>query len=418
MFGINGISMQALAYLLYCDKVEVVGHDKKNNKLTFAKVFKKFNKNEVKNSNFVVVSSAFSMDDEDILYVNSLNIPILKRGELLAIIAGKYESVIAVAGTHGKSTTTALVYHVLLAANQKPTLHIGAYLTSGVNVVLSGHKFFITEACEYKDNFLYLKPTYSIITNIEPEHLDYFHSYENELKSFNQFKLQSDYCIDNLNGVNSENIIYKNHKLSFDIVTNKGRLRIKMRAVPRAIIEDVLFAYKLCKLLNYNDDVFCKAMSEFKGIKARFQYVKTHYGKCIIDYAHHPKEIEKTIQGAKEIFKNKKICVIFQPHTYSRTAQFFNDFIKSLSEADMLILYKTFPARETLKDGKSEKDLYEGVKNITKRKSVFHIKSLSKLINVLDQKQIFEKYVVIFMGAGDLCEKLKKYNFWMKNDEI
>ena len=200
--GICGISMSALAHFLINSGNEVAGSDINLNgaeslERDGIRVFQNKNAEEVAKADVVVVSSAIGENDDDLKIARKLKKKVLSRGELLGELSKHYEKVIAVAGSHGKTTTTALIYNILKCANVNPSLHLGGVLCEEkTNFVVGDTKYFVTEACEYRDNFLFLKPYIGVVTNIEEEHLDYFKTFENELNSFEKFKSNCEYVID------------------------------------------------------------------------------------------------------------------------------------------------------------------------------------------------------------------------------
>ena len=213
--GICGISMRSLAVMLRLRGDEVSGCDAEPSDLDFFKtygveVLGSRVKEEIKKSDIIVFSSAIKENDENYLYAKKLGKKLMSRGELLGVIASDYDIVIAVAGAHGKTTTTALIYNILKKRN--PTLHLGGILKEEDTCFVYGEKrYFITEACEYHDNFLYLKPYIGVITNIEKEHLDYFKTIENELNSFNKFRKNCKFVIEGNGGFEIKEADLRNH---------------------------------------------------------------------------------------------------------------------------------------------------------------------------------------------------------------
>ncbi len=410
--GISGVSMSALAVLLKSKGNYVSGSDlnlnckilQKNN----IKIFYQENVKEMSMADIVIVSSAIKSDNLDLINAKIMHKKIITRGELLGKIANSYEKVIAISGSHGKTTTTALIYNILKNAGEKPTLHLGGELCEEKsNVVIGDSKYFVTEACEYCDNFLYLYPYIGVVTNIEKEHMDYFKTFENEKKSFEKFKKQCKIVVDEDRKFCAKNIRYdKNGKLCFNIFYNyKKCLSLKMNICEEVNVINCIYAYRVCKLLNLPDCVIKKGMESFKGVKRRFEKVECKYfSEVILDYAHHPTEIKNTLQTCQKKFKNKKVVYIFQPHTYSRTKALLKEFVNVFENVDNLILFKTFPARENLLDGVDAKVLSEKINNS------IYCKNLKDLMITLFTK--YKKdYVLVFIGAGDLPEILYKNNF-------
>lgn len=416
--GICGISMSALAMLLKKEGNNVCGSDinynndincLKNNKIC---VFKPPNYEKIKESDVIVVSSAISENDKELMFAKANNKKIISRGQLLGDISSHYEKTIAIAGSHGKTTTTALIYNILKVAGKNPTLHLGGELAfEDTNCILGEKEYFITEACEYKDNFLFLKPYISVITNIEPEHLDYFQTFKRELLSFSKFESNSKIVIKEDKSYKIKNVNHRyNGFVSFDVINkNNKKIHLDMKRYEEVIAKDCIYAIRVCKELGIRDDLIKLGIESYKGVKKRFQKVNCQILKNVyVDYAHHPTEIQNAIKTAKKSFKNKKIVVIFQPHTYSRTKLLFKEFIKSLSNADEIILYKTYSAREEECMGLSEYDLYKEFLKINK--DCFHFSNINCLLEFLKEENSNEK-IYLFLGAGDLPDKLNKISF-------
>ena len=410
--------MSALAVFLKQEGNEVCGSDinydnlkncLKNNEIC---VFLPPNYEKIKESDVIVVSSAISENDEELVFAKDNNKKIISRGQLLGEISSHYEKIIAVAGSHGKTTTTALIYNILKVAGKNPTLHLGGELAfEDVNYILGDKEYFITEACEYKDNFLFLRPYISVITNIEPEHLDYFKSFKRELLSFSKFESNSKIVIKEDKNYKIKNITHRhNGFVSFDIIDkNNKKIHLNMKRYEEIIAKDCIYAIRVCQKLGIRDDLIKLGIESFKGVKKRFQKANCKVLKNVyIDYAHHPTEIQNAIKTAKKAFKNKKIVVIFQPHTYSRTKLLFKEFIKSLENADEIILYKTYSAREKENMGLSEYDLYKEF--LKTDKDCFHFSNEKCLVEFLKEEKSDEK-VYLFLGAGDLPDVLNKILF-------
>ncbi len=442
--------MSALTLLLKKEGDEVFGSDEKRENEELAKngikIFPMGNFAKIKESDVVVFSSAIGEDNIDLKFSKSLGKKVVSRGELLGEISKNYQNVIAVAGSHGKTTTTALIYNILKTAGKNPTLHLGGILKEEKsNLVVGGKEFFVTEACEYHDNFLFLRPKIAVITNIEKEHLDYFKTFARQLKSFEKFKRQSDFVFEKNEEFYAENIYYENQKLSFSLFKknlnsfkiskiNKKTLKNAQKCVKNSIfkcfldkkyklfqnskfysyfevniceeinIENIIMAIRVSEFLGIDKEVIVKGIENFQGVKLRFEKVKSKYFQdVVLDYAHHPTEIKNTILTAQKVFPKRDICYIFQPHTYSRTKTLLPEFIEVFKDLDNLILYRTYDAREKEKDGVSAKKLSTLIKKAD------YCDNLTELFAIL--KTLKKESVLIFIGAGDLSEKLRKEKF-------
>ena len=364
----------------------------------------------------VVRSSAIKDDDVRVLLASIWGKQILSRGQMLGKISEKYEKTVAVAGSHGKTTTTAMIYNILKIAGKNPTLHLGGYqIVDGKNFELGGDEFFVTEACEYYDNFLYLKPFLSVVTNIEREHLDYFGNFENEKKSFEKFKSNSKFVIDKPFDVKAKNIRHdKNGRLCFSLYNGEKKLmNLHLHLCEDINTINCVYAYLTSKQLGISDCYIKMGLENFKGVATRFERKKCPFFDYVIcDYAHHPTEIQKSITSAKKIFKNKTIVTVFQPHTYSRTKELLNQFLKVFESVSNLVIFKTFSAREKESDGITGKAFVDILQNKNKNVKYFdNFSSLKEFLLNFSKKDT----VLVFLGAGDLPQILTKEKFITDN---
>lgn len=419
--GIGGISMSAIAKLVYKQNNIVTGSDiNLETKLDFCDVNLKNWKTPIKNADIVVYSYAISNNNKELVYAKQLNKTILSRTELLNNIAKEYKNVIAVSGMHGKTTTTELIAECLIEAGLFPTVHLGGISKMFNSNLLIGNKtFFVTEACEYKDSFLKLHPTISVILNIEKEHLDYFKNIDNIKNSFTTFARQSQqviskakYNFDNCetfgdNGLwQAKNIVFNKKIFAYEYdVYKNGQFydHFTLNTIIEKNIENSLACLVVCEKLNIPIKYIQNTFKNFCGVKRRLEKINSN-PIIIHDYAHHPSEINSVIESVKKNY-NKKIIIAFQPHTFSRTKIFFQEFKKVLNKADILFLLKTFPAREKEKQGKSAHNLYEAIKKIKKQTYYYEdILPLSKAI----KKLLTKDYLLLILGAGDIY-KLNNY---------
>lgn len=357
----------------------------------------------------VVFSSAFSCDFPLLKFALGIGKKVTVRGEMLGKISRGYEKVIAVAGSHGKSTTTAMIYNILQVAGKNPSLHLGARLRdSAKNYDIAGKEYFVTEACEYHDNFLFLQPYLSVITNIEPEHLDYFKSFSAEKASYAKFIAASensvvkhDYKAKNLRLDKRGNII-------FDVLKSGekwGRLHLKIGGIYNA--ENALYAIAAAEKLGIDKCLTKLGLESFCGLEKRFERVGSNLNANVfVDYAHHPKEIEKAYNSVAKL--GGKNIAIFQPHTYSRTIAFMNDFVEVLSKFDEIILFKTYAARE-VEQPEVEIQLLQNIAKRGKKVTLFYDKNA-----LFDKISNFDGENLMILGAGNLPEILQQSNFIWK----
>ncbi len=370
------------------------------------------NEEGLKSADLVVYSSAIGQDDQNMLLAREFGKKMLSRGQLLGWVSEHYEKVIAVAGSHGKTTTTALIYQILLCAGKNPTLHLGGYrVDDGLNFHLGDEEFFVTEACEYHDNFLHLHPYIAVVTNIEREHLDYFKTFSNQIKSFEKFNSQAQIVIDDVGEYGAKEIRHdKNGGLIFTLVKgNEKIMNLHLRICEEVNTQNCIYAYLVCKKLGISDCVIKQGLETFKGVRTRFERVNCKYADvCICDYAHHPTEISKAIETAQKIFKKKTLVTVFQPHTYSRTLNLLPEFVKVFERLKNPIFFKTYSARESPEQGISAEEFTKILQKNNKNAKYFeNFEDLRAFLSDFSKKDT----VFLFLGAGDLPSVLHKNLF-------
>lgn len=418
LLGIGGVSMSALAVMLKEKGFDVSGCDEKESRTT--NLLKEKGINVDFKSNFagiekaeIIVRSAAIKDDNPFLnYAQSQNKQVISRGQLLAEVAKDFDCVVAVAGSHGKTTTTAMIFEILSVAGLKPSLHLGGFRKEdGKNFVLDGNEYFVTEACEYYDNFLSLNPDLSVITNVEKEHLDYFKTFENQKKSFQKFKNQSRVVIEGVGNCFARNLKHdKSGRVCFDLFENdRFVFNLKLQLFEDVNVENCIYAYRAAKKLGVPDCVIKIALERFKGVERRFEKVKAKkFSNMFVDYAHHPTEIKKAIETAKRLSKNKLLITVFQPHTFSRTQLLKDEFFEAFKKVQLPLFFKTYAAREKESDGMSAKEFAMLLQKENKFAEYFDdVDELKDFLAIFNKKKI----VVLFLGAGDLPDLLNKNKF-------
>ncbi len=394
--GIGGISMSGLAEILLKEGFTVSGSDTKESPLTKKLesegahiVYGQKAENITPGIGCVVYTAAINRSNPELIEAVSRKIPMLTRAELLGQLMKNYDTPIAVSGTHGKTTTTSMISHILLEADMDPTISVGGILKAiGGNIRVGSSGTFITEACEYTNSFLHFFPKISVILNIEEDHLDFFKDLEDIRHSFHQFAaLLPDDGTLVINGdikdypeiytglscnvvtygssidfdYGADNIVYdENGHVSFDLVVHGEKAdRIQLSVTGVHNVSNALSAIAVANLLDIPMEVTKKGLLSFTGTDRRFEYKGEFNGVTVVDdYAHHPTEIEATLKAAQHSPHNSVWCV-FQPHTYTRTKAFFHEFAEALSHADHLILADIYAARETDTLGISSADLAE-----------------------------------------------------------
>lgn len=430
--------MSGLAEILLARGFQISGSDSRESALTDAlehkgvKVFiGQKEANITSDIDLVVYTSAIHPDNPEYIAMTRQKLPCLTRAELLGQIMKNYELPIAVSGTHGKTTTTSMISEILLQSDTDPTLSIGGILKSiHGNIRIGNSGYFVTEACEYTDSFLSFFPKIGIILNIEEDHLDYFkdiHAIRNSFHSFAALLPKDGTLI--ING-DIENVDAITEGLSCRIITygfspacdyyadniNYDELAhptftLKSPAAPdrtfslavpgKHNVSNAMAALVLSDLLSLEHEKVFHALKNFSGTDRRFEYKGTLNGVTIIDdYAHHPTEITATLSAAKK-YPHKSIWCVFQPHTYTRTKAFMDEFAAALSLADHIVLADIYAARETDTLGISSLDLKKAIEE--KGHECFYFPSFEEIENFL-LKNCINGDLLITMGAGDVLK--------------
>jgi len=435
--GIGGISMSGLAEILLKKGFNVSGSDMNSSNITKhlsnlgANIYIGHSKENINNSiDLIVFTAAIKEDNEEFKEAIERNIPIISRAKLLGSIMNNYPYSIGVAGTHGKTTTTSMLAHILLENKKDPTISVGGILELiNGNIYVGQSDYFITEACEYCNSFLEFNPYLGIVLNLEEDHLDFFKDISEIMESFKKYLqnipengyavVNSDiedykYLIEGLNcnvvtygsdENNSDwypkNIVYDDLGCPTYDLYYKGNYKdtIHLGTAGKHNIYNSIASIVSANILDINVSDTKKALLDFKGSKRRFEFKGSLKGVTILDdYAHHPTEIEATLLAAKKMEFNK-LWVIFQPHTYSRTKAFLKEFAKSLSLADEIIIADIYPAREKDPGDIHSKDL---VKEIMKYdKPCYYFESFDE-IEIFVLEHCIPNDLLITMGAGNI----------------
>ncbi|MBO4391497.1 MAG: UDP-N-acetylmuramate--L-alanine ligase [Lachnospiraceae bacterium] len=440
--GIGGISMSAIATLLKRDGFTVSGSDSRESELTKeleSQGIRIYIGQKAENLDHpidvVVYTAAIHPDNPEFAACKEKNLPLLTRGEILGQIMAGYKHAVGIAGTHGKTTTTSMVSQVLLDADTDPTLFIGGFFGPiKSNIRIGGSEYLAAEACEYTNSFLSMQPTDEIILNIEEDHLDFFKDLEDIRHSFRRFAdlipergaLVINAAIPRLEeltkGLSCKIITYSSPEkggewypenitfdergyAAFDVMHHTdseevclGHISLEVPGIHN--VGNALAAFALCDSYGIPAETVCKALSHFSGAKRRFELKGTKNGVTVIDdYAHHPTEIATTLASAAR-YPHKRVVCVFQPHTYTRTKELFDDFAEVLSHADQLVLAPIYAARETDTLGVSSDLLAEAVK----AKGSEHVISLPSFDEILKflSKNCINGDLLITVGAGDV----------------
>ena len=407
--GVGGIGMSGLARLFLHEGKNVSGSDRSPSNITDALIREGvtfFSSQEAKNISrtvdLIVYTEAMSKDHPEMIAARELGVPMINYFEALALVANQYY-LIAVAGTHGKTTTTAMLIDILEDAGLDPTAIVGSLRSkSGSNFRAGKSKYFIVEACEYRRDFIHLEPDILVITNIEAEHLDYYKDLADIQNAFHELalKVPSDgLVIANvsdpnikpvINNLNSKLTDYKNN-LNLQLPLKVPGLHNRQNAAAASTVAD---------FLNIEKEKVDSALINFTGTWRRFEYKGELNGaKVYDDYAHHPTEISATIAGVREMYPDKKLVIVFQPHLYSRTEELFDGFVTSLAKADRIILTHVYDARDTGKKGVTAETLAEVIKKTNKDSN--YIESFEDIVSAL-KSSLSSNDVLLVMGAGDV----------------
>ena len=434
--GIGGIGMSALARYFKAKGYEVAGYDRTPSPLTHCLENEGISIHYVddpslipENIEFVVLTPAIPANALELKYLRDKNVRIVKRAEVLGMLSREHKA-LAVAGTHGKTTTTALVTHILMTAGKRMSAFIGGISRNiDSNVVIGEDKdeFMVMEADEFDRSFLQLAPFVSIVTSIDADHLDIYGDYEHLVASFNEFvdktsddglviyhanlpikttKKHVTYGLENAD-VTAENIRIVDGETQFDfVVANycalpsylsnlRDQSSLSMRLYGNHNVQNALAAIIMCSYLGVSQEDIRKGLATFKGVQRRFDIrVKNEKHIYIDDYAHHPEEIKAALLAARKVFSDKELTVVFQPHLFTRTRDFMDGFAESLSLADRVILLDIYPARELPIEGVTSAALLE---RITSKN-----KMLCSKDELLDTIKSIEPELVMTVGAGDI----------------
>ncbi len=409
--GIGGIGVSALARMALLLGKKVIGSDLSNGfalkriKKLGGKIFIGHKElNLAKDTDIVIYSPAVDKANPELVLAKKLNIPTYSYPQALGLIS-KDKYTIAVSGTHGKTTTTAMIAEIMIAGEKDPTVVVGSFLNKQKdNFVLGKSRYFAVEACEYKKSFLNLEPDILVITNIDNDHLDYFKTIKNIQKAFARLigKVSSDgFIVCNPNNEKiKQTLLIANRKAKI-IDYTKEKLDIKLMFPGEHNIQDAKAALSVAKLTGIKKEKAQKTLKSFSGTWRRFEYKgKTKKGALIHDdYAHHPVEIKATLKAVKDKFFNKKIIVIFQPHLYSRTKFLLKDFAKSFNNINQIIITDIYAAREKNDKSIHAKDLVKEIKKYNT--NVQYTSNFSEIEKYL-KNRAGKDTLIITMGAGDV----------------
>lgn len=435
--GIGGISMSGLASILLKQHFKVSGSDAHESELTkqleaegAILYYGQRASNLDDTPDLVVYTAAIHPDNPEYAAAVAKQIPMLSRAELLGQMMHNFKTPVAISGTHGKTTTTSMASYIFLEADMDPTISVGGILDAiGGNIRVGGHDTFLTEACEYTNSFLHFFPKISVILNIDADHLDFFKDLDDIRHSFREFahKLPDygyliingeieniDYIVDGLKaeyatfGLENDSYDYCAKNIGYDAFGHahfdyyyKGEFidHIQLNVNGEHNVKNALAAIAAAKRIGIDIDTMKKGLLGFTGAKRRFELKGTCNDFTVVDdYAHHPTEIRATLESAKNYPHNELWCV-FQPHTYSRTIAFLDDFAKALSLCDHVIVTDIYAAREKDTGIVSSKDIVDRMADYDV--DVHYIKEFDDIEKFI-LKNCKKNDLLITMGAGNV----------------
>lgn len=439
--GIGGAGMCGIAEVLLNHGYDISGSDIKKSRNTArleslgAAIYIGHKEENALNANVIVVSSAIDERNPEIVYARKKRIPVVPRAEMLAELM-RYRHGIAVAGTHGKTTTTSLLASILAEGDLDPTFVIGGLLNSaGTNAKLGGSRYFVAEADESDASFLHLQPMISIVTNIDADHMATYGGDFNKLKdTFIQFLHNLPFyglavlCADDANvrdiipditrpivtygfsggaDVRAIDVQLNGMQSEFSVIRNDfdQSLRVKLNVPGRHNILNALAAIAVATDEGIDDAAIVRALNEFQGVGRRFQV----YGDFAIakgtvtlvdDYGHHPTEVAATINSARQSWPDRRLVMMYQPHRYTRTRDLYEDFVGVLSEVDALLLMEVYSAGEEAVPGADGRSLCRSIRSRGKIDPVF-VEDLNSIPELL-QNILQDGDVLLTQGAGNV----------------
>jgi UDP-N-acetylmuramate--alanine ligase len=433
--GIGGIGMSGIAEVLLNLGYTISGSDLALSDVTQrlqqrgATVYEGHTATHVQGADVVVMSSAVNVENPEVVAAREWHIPVIPRAEMLAeLMRMKYG--IAVAGAHGKTTTTSLIATVMAQADLDPTVVIGGRLKNlGTNAQLGRGEYLVAEADESDGSFLMLSPTIAVVTTVDTEHLDFYRDLDEIKHAFAKFINKVPFygcsvlCLDQLNiqslvphvhrrfityGLTSQadymarDVHFSGPRSHFEVFhggQQLGPFSVNLPGVHN--VYNALAAIAVGQELEVPLPTIAKALEEFSGIHRRFEILGEHEGVTVVDdYGHHPEEIRQTLRAAKSVWPEQPLVVVFQPHRYTRTKFLQQEFFTAFYEADTLVLLDIYAAGEPPLPGISTALLYDGIKQHGQR-DVYYMPERSAIVPFLRQ-YLQEEAILLTLGAGDV----------------
>lgn len=436
--GIGGVGMSAIARYFNSLGIKVAGYDLRETTLTKQLVEEGVSVNyedDVNNvpsdADLIVFTPAIPKDNEQFKYCCSTAVPMKKRAEVLGLIS-RDTITIGVAGTHGKTSISSLIAHILHQSDVGCTAFIGGIVNNYASNYIAGNpEIVVVEADEYDRSFLHLNPDVAVVSNVDADHLDIYGDLSTMVSTFQEYagklgsegKLVVNQKVSDVFSGSYEKLEYTGveggltsmKKTYVDLSVSPPRIKMDAKILgvdyvgltlpgPGVYnVENALAACAVVKLNGVSDDQMKSGLDSFKGVKRRFEYYLdgSENGKVYIDdYAHHPEELKQSITAVKSLYPEKKLTVVFQPHLFSRTNDFYQEFGKSLSLADEVILLDIYPARELPMEGVTSKLIFDEIKGVEKCES-----NLDEVVELVQSKS---PELIMTLGAGDIDKKLQE----------
>ena len=426
--------MSALAKLCFSNGIVVSGSDKTKTDLTDElehigiKIHIGHSKKNVETPDLVVYTCAVSQNNPELIEAKNLGIKILERAEFLGEISKEFQNVVAVAGSHGKTTVSAMIGNIFLLDKKQPTIIVGGQVKGYGNLVVGKKDFLIVEACEYMAHFLKLKRTTAVVLNVDYDHPDFFKSQNDYAKAFYDFSKEAENVVSSeqckmlvakdattfgtFGNFQAKNVYIKNGKTYFDVYKNgEFFVHVFLKSFASYNIQNALCAVAVCDLYDIEPSKIAKGLEAFDGVKRRYEYMgKINNNVVITDYAHHPTQIADCILTTKKAYR-KPVVAVFEPHTYSRTKSLFGDFVNALKLADKVVILPTYSAREQKIDGGTAKDLFHAIE--FGKNNVFYrpnYKSCKALLSTIKDS------IILLMGAGSIINLANEIKYeYIKN---
>ena len=445
--GIGGIGMSGIAELLLNLGFDISGSDISNNenverlKILGVIIFHGHNPENIKGCDVLVYSSAVSLNNSEIIRAKQMGLPVIKRAEMLGELINLKETSIAISGTHGKTTTSSMIGSMLTYAGKEPTLVVGGLVQNlNSNSKLGEGQIIVVEADEFDRSFLSLKPTIAIVNNIELEHTDCYKDLNDLENSFLQFCQSIPFygsVLVNIDSFSIKNILhkierpvttygmsrdaafrakeleFKENKSTYSLFRAEENLgKIHLNVPGEHNVMNSLGAVALGFELGLSFNSIKNGLLDYKGVRRRFDIKGSHNDVMVVDdYAHHPTEVFTTIEAAKKGW-DRKLIVVFQPHLYTRTKEFYKEFAKSLEKADFIIITSIYPSREKPIPGITSKLISDYIDK-TKKDVLFNVNEVDQAITILNEIAK-PGSMILTLGAGDIWRFSDRYLNIMK----